>query len=205
MYNKRCLNLPQDRKVFVGFLFYLCYTQSVAQERCLILVDGSNFFFKLKSLQLHNLLSFDFTAFSNFLCRGGSLVSATYFVGKVKTDGTDKTKKLQANQQRLLRYLTQHHYRYALGYLMKSDGVFHEKGVDVEIAVSILVAAYENLADRIILVSSDTDLLPAIKKAQEKGKIVEYIGFSHQASLALIAKCRKSRLLDKADLQPLVS
>jgi uncharacterized LabA/DUF88 family protein len=191
--------------VFVGFLFYLWYTLEVAQERCLILIDGSNFFFKLKSLQLHNLLSFDFTAFSNFLCRDGSLVSATYFVGKVKTDGTEKTKKLQANQQKLLRHLAQHNYRYALGYLMKSDGVFHEKGVDVEIAVSILVAAYEDLADRIILVSSDTDLLPAIKKAQEKGKVVEYVGFSHQPSLALIAKCSKSRLLDKADLQPLVS
>jgi hypothetical protein len=77
----------------------------VAQERCLILIDGSNFFFKLKSLQLHNLLSFDFTAFSNFLCRGGSLVSATYFVGKVKTDGTEKMKNMQANQQKLLRHL----------------------------------------------------------------------------------------------------
>jgi uncharacterized LabA/DUF88 family protein len=191
--------------VFVGFLFYLWYTLEVAQERCLILIDGSNFFFKLKSLQLHNLLSFDFTSFNNFLCRDGSLSSATYFVGKVKTDGTEKTKKLQANQQKLLQHLAQHHYRYALGYLMKSDGVFHEKGVDVEIAVSILVAAYEDLADRIILVSSDTDLLPAIKKAQEKGKVVEYVGFSHQPSLALIAKCSKSRLLEKADLQPLVS
>src|SRR5690349_16364913 len=108
MYNERCLNLPQDRKVFVGFLCCLCYTQSVAQERCLILIDGSNFFFKLKSLQLQHLLSFDFTAFSNLLCRDGSLVGATYFVGKVKTDGTEKTKKLQANQQKLLHHLTQH-------------------------------------------------------------------------------------------------
>lgn len=40
----------------------------------------------------------------------------------------------------------------------------------------MLVAAYENLCDRIILVSSDTDLIPAIKKTQEKGKIVEYVG-----------------------------
>lgn len=189
----------------MGFLLHLCYTQRVAQERCLILIDGSNFFFKLKSLQLHNLLAFDFTAFSDFLCRNGSLVGATYFVGKVRTDGTEKTKKLQANQQKLLRHLAQHHYRYALGYLMKSAEVLHEKGVDVEIAVSILVAAYEDVADRIILVSSDTDLLPAIKKAQEKGKVVEYIGFSHQASVALIAKCCKSRLLDKSDLQLLIS
>lgn len=171
------------------------------QERCVILIDGSNFFFKLKALQLHGLLSFDFTAFSAFLCRGDPLVSATYFIGKVKTDGTEKTKRLQANQQKLFTHLKHHSYKYSLGYLMKSGGVFHEKGVDVDIAVAILVAAYENLADRIIVVSSDTDLLPAIKKAQEKGKTVEYIGFSHQPSLALIAKCSKSRLLDKADLQ----
>jgi uncharacterized LabA/DUF88 family protein len=187
------------------FLLPHCYTQAVAQERCLILIDGSNFYFKLKSLQLHNLLSFDFTAFSTYLCRSGTVVGAMYFVGKVRTDGTEKTKQLQANQQKLLQHLQRHHYRYELGYLMKSDGVLHEKGVDVEIAVALLVAAYENVADRILLVSSDTDLLPAIRKAQEKGKVVEYIGFSHQPSLALIAKCKKSRLLDKADLQPFVA
>lgn len=55
-----------------------------------------------------------------------------------------------------------------------------------------LRAAYEDLADRIILVSSDIALLSTIKKTREKGKTVEYIGFSHQASLALIAKRRKS-------------
>jgi uncharacterized LabA/DUF88 family protein len=175
------------------------------QERCLILIDGSNFFFKLKDLQLHNLLSFDFTAFNTYLSRGSSLVGATYFVGKVKTDGSDKSKRMQADQQRLLRHLTLHHYRYSLGYLLKSDGVYHEKGVDVDLAVSILVAAYEDLADRIILVSSDTDLLPAIKKAQEKGKAVEYVGFSHKPSVALVAKCAKSKLLDRADLQGFVT
>jgi len=87
---------------------------------------------------------------------------------------------------------------------LKNDGVYHEKDVDVELAVSILVAAYEDLADRILLVSSDTDLLPAIKKAQEKGKTVEYIGFSHKPSIALVAKCARSRLLDKTDVQNFV-
>ena len=64
------------------FVLSLIYSKN-AQERCLILIDGSNFFFKLKSLQLHNLLSFDFTAFSNLFSRDDSLVGATYFVGKV--------------------------------------------------------------------------------------------------------------------------
>ena len=69
----------------------------------------------------------------------------------------------------LIGHLKKHHYKYSLGYLMKNVGVYHEKGVDVNIAVDMLVATYENLCDRIILVSSDTDLLPAVKKAREKG------------------------------------
>lgn len=184
----------------MGFLFTSVIISDMKQERCIILIDGSNFFFKLKDLQLNNLLSFDFTGFNTQLSRGDLLVGTTYFVGKVKTDGTEKSTRMQADQQRLFRHLARHHYRYSLGYLLRSDGSYHEKGVDVDLAVSILVAAYEDLADRIILVSSDTDLLPAIKKAQEKGKTVEYIGFSHRPSLALIAKCSKSKLLDRADL-----
>src|SRR5205807_8236399 len=97
-----------------------------------------------------------------------------------------------------------HALRYEFGYLLKSGGAFHEKGVDVHIAVELLVTAYENLADKIILISSDTDLIPAIQKAQEKGTIVEYVGFSHKISLALARSCKETRLLKKDDLFPLV-
>lgn len=67
-----------------------------------------------------------------------------------------------------------------------------------------MVTVYENLADRIILISSDTDLLPAIKKVKEKGKSVEYIGFSHKPSVAMVANCTKSRLLTKDDILPFI-
>lgn len=93
---------------------------------------------------------------------------------------------------------------YSLGYLLKSNGKISEKGVDVNIAVDILVATYENVCDRIILVSSDTDLLPAIKKAKEKGKAVEYVGFSHKPSVAMVANCSESTLLKKEDLIPFI-
>ncbi|MCL5969883.1 MAG: NYN domain-containing protein, partial [Patescibacteria group bacterium] len=58
----------------------------------------------------------------------------------------------------------------------------------------------ENTADRIIIVSSDTDLEPAIKKVKEKGKIVEYVGFSHRASVAMVSFCSESTLLKKEDI-----
>lgn len=100
--------------------------------------------------------------------------------------------------------MKKHKLTYSLGYLLKSGGKFREKGVDVNIAVDILVAVYENTCDRIILVSSDTDLLPAIKKAKEKGKTVEYVGFSHMPSVAMVANCSESTLLKKEDLLPFI-
>jgi uncharacterized LabA/DUF88 family protein len=174
------------------------------KARALILIDGSNFYFKLRDLQLHQLLTFDFTRFARFLTNTDALVKATYYVGAVRTDGTAKTQQLFNSQRKLLAHLRMHKLTYSLGYLLKSNGVFHEKGVDVNIAVDMLVAAYENLADTIYLVSSDTDLLPAIQKAQEKGKSVVYVGFSHKLSTAMVANCRETRTLTRDDLLPFI-
>lgn len=119
----------------------------------------------------------------------------------MRTDGTEKTKRVHADQQRLFAYLRKHKYHFSLGYLLKSDGVFHEKGVDVNIAVDMLVATYENLTDTIYLVSSDTDLILAIQKAQQKGKKVVYVGFSHKLSYALVASCQETRTLTRGILE----
>lgn len=170
------------------------------KQKCIILIDGSNFYFKLKDLGLHNLLTFDFTNFIKQIARSHTVVSTCYYVGRIKQDGSTHTQKLFDGQQKLLARLKTHKVAYSFGYLLKSNNVFHEKGVDVQIAVDMLVATYENLCNRIILVSSDTDLAPAIKKAREKGKIVEYVGFSHKPSVAMVSFCSESQLLTKEDL-----
>jgi len=173
-------------------------------ERALILIDGSNFYFKLKDLKLHNLLYFNFSKFAKFLARSRRIVGSKYYVGRVRQDGTPQSDKMLANQQKLFGSLKQHNFQYVLGYLLKNGGVYHEKGVDVHIAVDMLIASYENKADRIILVSSDTDLEPAIEKAKAKRKIVEYVGFSHKASVAMVRFCSESTLLKKEDLLPFI-
>ena len=81
------------------------------RSRCIILVDGSNFYFKLKDLELNNLLGFDFSGF---------------------------VKKLAG-------------------------------------------------------------------KAKEKGVLVEYVGFSHKASVAMVAECSESRLLRMEDVEPFLA
>lgn len=170
-------------------------------ERAIVLVDGSNFYFKLRDLKLHQLLKFNFSRFAKALIGNRRLMAASYYVGKVRTDGTAKTQELFNNQRKLLAYLKKQQFTYSLGYLLKTDGKFHEKGVDVQMAVDLLVAAYEDLCERIYLVSSDTDLIPAIKKAQEKGKTVVYVGFSHQVSRALVASCKETQTLTRDQLQ----
>ena len=175
------------------------------KERTIILIDGSNFYFKLKDLNFHNLLKFDFSNFIKLISHSGDIINVCYYVGRIRQDGTKHTQKLFDDQQKLLSQLKKHSITYSLGYLMKSDGKYHEKGVDVQIAVDMLVATYENLCDRIIVISSDTDLSPAIKKARNKGKIVEYIGFSHKPSVAMVSFCSESKLLTKDELKNLIS
>lgn len=174
------------------------------QKRCFVIIDGSNFYFKLKDLELHHLINFDFSGFINMLVSKNKLQKAIYYIGKVRTDKTKKTQILQANQQRLFAHLKKHRVEYSLGYLLKSGGRFHEKGVDVNMAVDILKSVYKKLCDHIILISSDTDLLPVVKEVKENGKTIEYVGFSHQPSLAMIANCSVSRLLTKEDLEPFI-
>ncbi len=168
--------------------------------RAIILIDGSNFYFKLKELKLHRLLEFNFSSFAKFLAPRAKIAQATYYVGAVRVTGSLKSKKLHANQRRLLAHLRSQGFTYYLGYLLKSNGVFKEKGVDVKIATDLLIGACQDKYDQAFLVSSDSDLAPAIKGAQEMGKIVAYVGFKYQPSYALLQTCRRSILLTPEEL-----
>src|SRR5947209_14252535 len=87
-------------------------------ERALVLIDGSNFYFKLRDLKLHQLLTFNFSHFAKTITGNRRLISATYYVGKVRTDGTARTQELFNNQRKLLAYLRKHQFTYSLGYLL---------------------------------------------------------------------------------------
>ena len=84
---------------------------------------------------------------------------------------------------------------------MKNAGVYHEKGVDVGLAVDLLVGAYENNYDKALVVSSDTDLVPAKRKVIMLKKEVEYIGFAHLPSLGIQKYATRSRLLILEELK----
>ena len=56
-----------------------------------------------------------------------------------------------------------------------------EKGIDVMLAIDLIVGAVEDIYDMAIIVSSDADLLPAIEWIRKtKNKQVMYVGFLYK-------------------------
>ena len=177
-------------------------------DRVAVFVDGGNFYFKLRSLSLPCLLKFDYGGFVGWLAHGREIISRQYYVGVVRAAQNDeRAQQLRINQRRLFNHLLSPSQGFQIkkGYLMRNDNVFHEKGVDVEIAVDLLVGAYENTYDTAILVSSDTDLIPAMAKVKQLGKKIEYIGFAHQPSIAMQVHATISRLLIREEFVPFVA
>jgi uncharacterized LabA/DUF88 family protein len=174
-------------------------------KRVAIYIDGSNLYYKLKDLDIKNITYFEYGNMTKQLAREDrTVVAKRYYIGAVRAKGGDKKAiKMQEDQVRLFNHLRSklEGFNVKLGYLMKNDGVYHEKGVDVKIAVDLLVGAYENMYDTAILISSDTDLIPAIQKIKRLGKEVEYVGFSHKPSYGLIKNATETRLLTKSDIK----
>ena len=104
-------------------------------ERVVILVDGSNFYHRLREMQLTHLLTFDYAAFGKFLADKARLLRSTYYIGAVRAKLDDqKGRQLMANQQRLFTSLRKQGWHVALGDMLQNNGVYHEKGVDVRMA-----------------------------------------------------------------------
>ena len=141
--------------------------------------------------------------FAGWLGGRGVLVGKTYYIGVVRAAPSDaRAQALRRDQQRLFAALGRMKWRISRGFILHADSGFHEKGVDVQIAVDLLAGAYEDRYDTAILVSSDTDLIPALAKVRAMGKKVEYVGFSHKPSLGLITNSDIRRLLTADDLSP---
>lgn len=83
---------------------------------------------------------------------------------------------------------------------MEIQGKFHEKGVDVRIAVDLLKGALKDEYDACYLITSDTDIIPAIQEARKAGKEVVYVGFSNLVNNAMSANCSRTVNITKSML-----
>jgi len=149
------------------------------------------------------LLGFNYKALVRYLVQPNHLVACRYYVGSVKRNShSKKSEKMYADQQKLLAALEQHGIEHVLGALIRHpDETFHEKGVDVRLAVEMIRLARQNVYDTAYLISSDTDLVAAIEEVQSFGKTVQYIGTAKGQSFGLTKVADDTRLLRLEDIR----
>jgi uncharacterized LabA/DUF88 family protein len=181
-------------------------------ERVKVYIDGGNTYKALftdsTNFKDNSIISrivpkdkkFSYKNFATFLASQRNLCGKVYYVGIVRDyNHTSKSQKMVTNQQKFLAKLENDGFVIERGKIVY-DHKIREKGVDVKIAIDIVIDGIEDKYDTAIVVSSDTDLIPAIKYVQSKGKKVEYVGFSNHGSLGLIKECDAQRVLGNAEL-----
>jgi uncharacterized LabA/DUF88 family protein len=213
------------------------------KERVSILIDGANFYLQaFKKVGIHDA-EFDFEAFTEFLGNGREIShhGKRYYIGTVSEKiGDPKSRKAISRQTALLTKLahtgwevktSKHRKRIeeividssvANWEIIRSFGIeririerHREKGIDVKLATDLIVGAVDDQYDTAIVVSSDTDLIPAIDWVRNRiRKKVEYVGFSIpdvsdnsksvRPSRGMISKTDGHRVLVESDLRRFV-
>ncbi len=177
-------------------------------DRAFVFVDGNNFYFKLKELASQisgkfSLLDFNFYTFAEYLVQPNQLTGVRYYIGALKRQRDNaKSEKMYADQQKLLANLQRHGVAVTLGQLIQHpDKTFHEKGVDVRLAVEMIRFARSDKYDIAYLVSSDTDLVAAVEEVRSLGKKLHYVGIAKGQSFGLTKAADDTRLLRAEDIR----
>lgn len=170
-----------------------------------IFIDGGNLYRRLKECGVFPGKRFDYTKLIDVLLRGRSLSSKRYYIGTVRNyDQTKRSQDMVEAQQKFLSTLELQGFLIERGRIVY-DHKIREKGVDVKIAIDLVIGAVENEYDTAVIVSSDTDLIPAIKYVISRGKKVEYAGFAERPSLGLARESSLSVLLLPDDIRKMAS
>ena len=193
----------------------------------------------LKKLSLSEV-DYDFNAFVDFLVNGRNLIleGKRLYVGTVpEREGDIRSKQAMAEQRKFLSGLQTSGWQTKTSKLrMRTDEIkvdtrvqeykklrrakidalhvtrLHEKGIDVKMATDLIVGAVDNKYDTAIVISSDTDIVPAIDWVRMRmKKRVEYVGFSvsdsrgdnyaSKPTFALIARTDVQRILVESDIR----
>ncbi len=158
------------------------------KEKVAIYIDGSNFYkyLKDKEISFSKGTKFDFGKFVDSLVKDRDLISKRYYVGIARNfDNSKKNKRIVSGQQKFLSKIEKEDFVIKRGRLMYDKGKIREKGTDVKIATDLIIGAADDIYDTAILISSDTDIIPAIRYIKYKGKNLEYVGFAHNPSLGI--------------------
>ena len=141
-----------------------------------IFVDGSNFYTMLRGSYLQDKI--DIPRFARELARTGPqyvLVKLNYYTAPSPVDETRRRQDRFFEELRLSSTV-----RLVLGRHERRGEVNVEKETDVNLAVDMVVGAYEDRYDVAMLVTGDTDQVRAVTAVRDLGKPVIWGHFAPQ-------------------------
>ncbi|MFC1790574.1 NYN domain-containing protein [Patescibacteria group bacterium] len=143
--------------------------------------------------------------------KGIRITRRVYYMAKLRQHQSSlkKSKLLIAKQRKLKSLLENQGFKFEIvgnvrAQRITTNGrskiIFREKGVDVKIAVDLVVAACEGKVERVIVCSSDSDLQPAIGEAKKRKLEVIYLGFETNPNKGLIYTCDRAILIRNSEI-----
>ncbi len=185
----------------------------------ILLIDGENFKYKageaLKELGKPepDWALYNFAGLFQKVLNGIKFDEKRFYYARLKMhpDTKEKSQKLIDGQRALLLNIRKQGFlpcssgrvrgRYEKGAKnQKEILVFREKGVDVAMAVDMVLGACDGTIQEMYLCSSDSDLQPAIRALRNKKVKVAYIGFQTNPNIGMQKTTHESFLIRSSEV-----
>lgn len=186
--------------------------------KTILFIDGENFIKKIRTVfevekkPKPQLDTYNFKGLPNKVLKDIKIDKAIFYFAHLKEhpDTKEKSKQLIEDQRLLKTHLQNHGFEAVLfgrvrGHIEedargKKSLVFKEKGVDVKIAVDMVVAACDGTLKTAIIGSSDSDLQPAIAELRKRNVERIYLGFEMMPNKGLTFTTNRTILIRNSEV-----
>lgn len=190
----------------------------IAFMKTILFIDGENFVKKLKAVlgtdknSRLQLDAYDFKGLFNKVLKDIKIDKTVCYFAHLKEhpDTKEKSKQLIGEQRLLKNHLQEQGFDVVLSGRVrgqieedargKKSLVFKEKGVDVKIAVDMVVAACDGKLKTAIVGSSDSDLQPAIAELRKRSIERIYLGFEMMPNKGLTYTTDRTILIRNSEV-----
>lgn len=139
-----------------------------------VLIDGGYFAKVLK--YLFSEPDIDYEEFSNKICGDAERIRTYYYdcMPYQSSPPTPKERRMYSEKDKFIYKLKKlNRFEIRLGRLQKiGRNEFRQKGVDVLLSVDLVRMSWGRQIDRAILVTGDSDFVPAVKAARDAGVVI---------------------------------
>jgi uncharacterized LabA/DUF88 family protein len=182
-----------------------------------LFIDGENFKGKIRSVFKESgkdkpvWHQYDFQGLFSKVLAGIPITRKVFYFARIKEhqESKEKSKELIEEQRLLKTHLEKQGFEVVLSGRVRGQMehfgdkrtlVFKEKGVDVKIAVDMVVAACDKTVAEIILASSDSDLQPAIQEIKVRDVRCVYLGFETQPNKGISYTTNRTILIRNSEI-----